>query len=85
MWRCTGPPGGDRPLRLPSARGIVHEVAGASLTGEGRGGQDPRTFENRGGRLPINLDISVTFDLETFKNFAFSNIFKIKWPKPEGS
>ena len=32
---------------------------------------------------PRNLDISVTFFLETIKIFAFSNIFKIKWSKSE--
>ena len=50
--------------------------------GGGRGGQDPRTFENRGGRLPINLVIFSNFFNETLKN-AFSNIFLTKWPKFE--
>ena len=41
----------------------AYTVAGASPTGV-RGGQDHRTFENRGVRPPRNLDISVSFLLK---------------------
>ena len=43
---------------------LTHVKAGASPTG-GRGGHDPRTFENRGGRPPRNLDNAVTFFLKS--------------------
>ena len=44
---------------------VMCRTAGASPT-EGRGGQDPRTFENRGRRPPArNMDIFVTFFLES--------------------
>ena len=46
--------------------------------GGGGGGRDTRTFENRGVRPPINLDISVPiFFIETYKILHFPNIFKI--------
>ena len=51
---------------------------------EGRGSHDPRTFKNRGGRPPQKLRYFSIFFLETQTHFfAFSNIFKIKWPKFE--
>ena len=58
---------------------------GASPTGGGGGvaGVGTLTFENRGGRPPRNLDISLYCFLKTYKMFAFSNIFKTKWPKSE--
>ena len=37
----------------------------------------------RGGRDPRKVDISVYFFLKTCYIFAFSNIFKTKWPKSE--
>ena len=55
--------------------------AGASPTGSRRG-HEPCTFENRGGRPPRHLDISVTFS-GIIHVFVSSNILKIKWPKSE--
>ena len=42
-----------------------------------KGGQDPRTFENRGGRPPINLNIAVSFFLKRIDYCIFQNC-KIK-------
>ena len=56
---------------------------GVADGGGGRGGQDSRTFENRGGRPPQKCGYFSIFFLETYNFFAFSNIFKIKWPKFE--
>ena len=59
--------------------------AGASPTGgEGRGGRDPPLLKTAGfDPPPRNLDISVYFFLKAYNFFAFSNIFKTKWPKSE--
>ena len=46
-------------------------------------GQDPRTFENRGGRPPQKFGYFSIFFLETFTNFTFSKVFKTKWRKSE--
>ena len=51
---------------------------------EGRGGHDPRTFENRGVRPLQKFGYFSNFYLETLNFFVFSNIFKIKWPKSMG-
>ena len=48
----------------------------------GDGGTRPPQPKNQGGCPPRNYDISVSF-LDTYSNFAFSNIFKIKWPKSD--
>ena len=48
----------------------------------GPGGRVPRSRKISGGRSPRNDDIFAFF-LETHENFAFSTIFKIKWPKSE--
>ena len=53
----------------------------------GGGGTERRVsrVEQSAGDVPPprNQDISVMFFLDTMYNFAFSNIFKMKWPKPE--
>ena len=50
----------------------------------GTGGRVPRSRKISGGRPPRNYDISVSFFLiGAIANFAFSNIFEIKWPKSE--
>ena len=48
---------------------VQHQEQGRRrrVRGGGRGGQNPRTFENRRGRAPINLDISVYFFLKCKK------------------
>ena len=51
--------------------------------GEGTGGRVPRSRKISGGLPPRNHYISVSFFLDTCDNFAFSTIFKIKWPKSE--
>ena len=56
--------------------------AWASKAG-GRGGRVPRSRKISGGRPPRNDDIFASFFLHTDENFAFSTIFKIKWPKSE--
>ena len=48
----------------------------------GGGGTRPPQSKNQRGRPPRNYDISASFFL-THDNFAFSTIFKIKWPKSE--
>ena len=48
----------------------------------GRGTRPPQS-KNQRGRPPRNDDISASFFLTQMKNFAFSTIFKIKWPKSE--
>ena len=50
----------------------------------GTGGRVPRSRKISGGRPPRNDDTYFSiFFLDTYDNFAFSTIFKIKWPKSE--
>ena len=63
-------------------------MAWASKAGGRGGGRVLRSRKISGERPPRNDDISVgtylpTFFLDTYENFAFSTIFKIKWPKSE--
>ena len=58
------------------------EYRGVADGGGGRGSQEPRTFENCGGRPPQKFGYFSIFFLETFI-FAFSNLFKINSPKSE--
>ena len=56
-------------------------------SGGGGGREGRRVLRSRkivGGRPPeIIISISVSFFLDTYENFAFSNMFKRKWPKFE--
>ena len=69
---------------------MVHEVrkvrgyvgTWTSKAGGGRGDASP-AVKNQRGTSPRNYDISVSFFLDTFTYFAFSNLFEIKWPKSE--
>ena len=47
------------------------------------GGTRPPQSKNQRETSPGNYVISVSFFVHTYANFAFSNIFKIKWPKSE--
>ena len=54
-----------------------------SVESEGTGGGRPGPAVGKSaGTTPRNYDISVSFFL-AHESFAFSNIFKIKWPKSE--
>ena len=48
------------------------------------GGRGDVSFQSKNswGTSPRNKDILVSF-LNTYYNFAFSDIFKIKWPKSQ--
>ena len=56
--------------------------AWASKAG-GRGDASPAVKKSAGDVPPRNDDILASFFLHTDENFAFSTIFKIKWPKSE--
>ena len=47
------------------------------------GGRVSRSREIRGALPPGNYDISAAFFLDTYKNVARTNLFKLKWPKSE--
>ena len=49
----------------------------------GDGVTRPPQSKNQRGPPPRNDDILASFFLHTNENFAFSTIFKIKWPKSE--
>ena len=92
LWTCRGGQPGVTRLRSERAEPAqtrraadLSALARSSVT-QGRHrrgwqGSGPPHFKKRGCRPPRNLDISVTFFLKLF--FAFSSIFKIKWPKSE--
>ena len=67
MPRLTPLNGRDSPTRLGSHRPVCGYLVTSQLPAGSRGadgrsrGSGPRTFENRGGRLPRDLDISVSF------------------------
>ena len=56
---------------------------GVEIGGGGDGGTRPPQSKNQRGTSPRNYDISVSFFLDTYANFTFSNIFTIKRPKSE--
>ena len=57
---------------------------GVESGGGGRGNASPAVEKSAGDVPSRNYDISVSFFfLDTYSNFAFSNIFNIKWPKSE--
>ena len=62
-------------------QGVKTDIFLSLIAGVVRGSR-PRTFENRGGRPPKQLDILVFIFLKRIF-FTFSNIFKIKWSKSE--
>ena len=92
LWTCRGGQPGVTRLRSGRAEPAqtrraadLSALARSSVT-QGRHrrgwrGSGPPHFKKRWCRPPRTLDISVTFFLKLF--FAFSNIFKIKWPKSE--
>ena len=60
-----------------------HHHGRRKLGGGGGGGRVSRSRKISGGRPSRIDDISVPFFLDTYGNFAFSTIFKIKWSKSE--
>ena len=57
---------------------------GVESGGGGTGGRVPRSKKrNSGGCSPQKVSYFSIFFLDTYGNFAFSIIFKIKWPKSE--
>ena len=61
---------------------IVTELHGRRKRG-GTGGRVPRSRKISGGRPPQKLWYFSIFFLDTYENFVFFTIFKIKWPKSE--
>ena len=59
------------------------QTCGHGRPKRGGGGRVSRSRKISGGRPPRNDDILASFFLDTDENFAFSTIFKIKWPKSE--
>ena len=56
---------------------VLHH--GRRKRGEGTGGRVPRSRKISGDAPPPRYyDISLSFFLDTYANFTFSNIFKIK-------
>ena len=67
------------------ARGRTCPPIGVTFMGVesgGTGGRVPRSRKISGEHHPRNYHISASF-FDTYENFAFSTIFKIKWPKSE--